>query len=151
MLLGTGSINGTGNALPNLLTGNGSNNTLSGGGRDDLLNGLGGADVLIGGAGHDTFDIDPEGPQHNVFSRDEIRDFTKGDQIDLSTIDANWTVSGDQKFTFVQTFNTSNAAGQLRFDAAHHLLLGSTDRDITPEFSILISGVSKMTSFDFVL
>ena len=44
-LTGNGSINGTGNALDNVLTGNSGNNTLNGGA---------GADTLIGGTGTDT-------------------------------------------------------------------------------------------------
>jgi Ca2+-binding RTX toxin-like protein len=44
-LTGSNAINGTGNALANVITGNGANN---------ILAGLGGADSLIGGAGTDT-------------------------------------------------------------------------------------------------
>ena len=44
-LLGTGAINGTGNALANVITGNSGNN---------ILAGLGGADTLTGGLGLDT-------------------------------------------------------------------------------------------------
>ena len=44
-LTGTGVINGTGNALANIITGNGGNN---------IFAGLGGADTLIGGLGTDT-------------------------------------------------------------------------------------------------
>ncbi len=48
-LTGTGIINGSGNALNNILTGNSASNTLSGGA---------GADTLIGGAGNDIYIID---------------------------------------------------------------------------------------------
>ena len=44
-LTGTTAINGTGNALANVITGNTGNN---------ILAGLGGADQLIGGVGTDT-------------------------------------------------------------------------------------------------
>jgi Ca2+-binding RTX toxin-like protein len=44
-----GAINGTGNALDNILTGNAANNTLNGGG---------GADTLIGGLGDDIYVVD---------------------------------------------------------------------------------------------
>jgi Ca2+-binding RTX toxin-like protein len=46
-LLGSASLNGTGNTLNNVLTGNSGNNVLSG---------LAGADTLNGGDGHDTLD-----------------------------------------------------------------------------------------------
>lgn len=54
-LTGGGNINGTGNALDNVLTGNGGANVLVGGGGHDVLSGVGGADTLIGGAGNDTY------------------------------------------------------------------------------------------------
>ncbi|HET9865761.1 MAG TPA: calcium-binding protein, partial [Nitrospira sp.] len=54
-LMGTSAINGTGNALDNVITGNGANNTLTGGAGNDLLDGGAGTDTMIGGAGHDTY------------------------------------------------------------------------------------------------
>ncbi|HKQ82378.1 MAG TPA: calcium-binding protein, partial [Steroidobacteraceae bacterium] len=48
-LTGTTAIDGTGNALANVLTGNSANNTLNGGT---------GADTLIGGQGNDTYVVD---------------------------------------------------------------------------------------------
>lgn len=50
--LGT-AINGTGNALDNLIDGNSGNNVIRGEGGDDDLLGNGGDDTLIGGAGND--------------------------------------------------------------------------------------------------
>jgi Ca2+-binding RTX toxin-like protein len=52
-LTGTSAINGTGNALNNVLTGNSADNTLSGGSGNDTLNGGLGNNYLIGGAGND--------------------------------------------------------------------------------------------------
>src|SRR5260221_241072 len=57
-LSGTSRINGTGNALDNVLTGNSANNTLAGGDGDDKLDGAGGRDTLIGGAGNDSYVVD---------------------------------------------------------------------------------------------
>ena len=51
-LAGTAAINGTGNALDNVITGNSANNT---------LDGRGGADSMIGGAGNDTYIVDNAG------------------------------------------------------------------------------------------
>ncbi len=53
-LQGVAVINGTGNALNNVIIGNAANNTLSGGAGNDNLTGNAGADSLIGGAGIDT-------------------------------------------------------------------------------------------------
>jgi Ca2+-binding RTX toxin-like protein len=51
-LTGTASINGTGNALDNVITGNAG---------DNALDGLAGADTMIGGAGNDTYHVDNAG------------------------------------------------------------------------------------------
>ncbi|MCW1248513.1 Ig family protein, partial [Pseudomonas sp. SAICEU22] len=48
-LTGVAAINGSGNALDNVLIGNAAAN---------VLNGLGGADTLDGGAGNDTYYVD---------------------------------------------------------------------------------------------
>jgi Ca2+-binding RTX toxin-like protein len=54
-LLGTSAINGTGNALNNVLTGNSAANTLTGAAGNDTLDGAGGNDTLVGGAGADSY------------------------------------------------------------------------------------------------
>ncbi|WP_457660909.1 calcium-binding protein [Sinorhizobium medicae] len=54
-LIGSGAINGTGNALGNLLTGNSAANTFDGGAGDDHIYGALGNDTLIGSAGQDLF------------------------------------------------------------------------------------------------
>lgn len=58
VLSGTDNINGTGNALNNLINGNSGNNTLDGGAGNDIINGWAGADTLMGGAGNDTYTVD---------------------------------------------------------------------------------------------
>ena len=57
-LTGTAPINGTGNALDNVITGNAAPNTLSGGGGIDRLDGGGGADSMNGGVGNDIYVVD---------------------------------------------------------------------------------------------
>ena len=146
----------TGNAGNNYLTGGTGDDTLSGGvGNDVLIGGLG-ADNLTGGTGADRFDF-------NILTElgltsttwDTITDFktSDGDKIDLQGVDANTALTGDQAFTFlgsVSTF-TGDATGQLRFDAATHILYGSTDADTDAEFAIFLAGVTSLTSTDLVL
>jgi Ca2+-binding RTX toxin-like protein len=55
-LLGTANINGTGNALSNILSGNDGSNVLTGNGGDDVFYGMGGNDTLTGGNGNDVLD-----------------------------------------------------------------------------------------------
>ncbi len=57
-LTGAGVINGTGNALSNIIAGNGANNTLSGLDGDDTLDGGAGTDTLVGGLGNDIYIVD---------------------------------------------------------------------------------------------
>jgi Ca2+-binding RTX toxin-like protein len=60
-LTGTAAINGTGNALNNVLLGNSANNILKGGAGHDRLDGGLGIDGMIGGVGDDTYVVDRAG------------------------------------------------------------------------------------------
>ena len=57
-LMGSKAINGTGNALDNVMTGNDAANRLNGGSGDDTLDGGAGNDTLLGGPGNDTYWVD---------------------------------------------------------------------------------------------
>jgi len=61
ILTGTSALNGTGNALDNILTGNSAANVLMGEAGNDSLNGGAGADVMLGGLGNDTYIVDDPG------------------------------------------------------------------------------------------
>ncbi len=85
---GTGSVNGVGNALNNVLAGNAGANSLSGltgndelngGAGDDTLAGGAGADRLTGGLGRDQFLL-----VHGEANGDTIIDFASGDLIRLT-------------------------------------------------------------------
>jgi Ca2+-binding RTX toxin-like protein len=87
-LTGTADINGTGNALDNVITGNDAANTLSGldgndtliaNGGNDLLDGGVGADNMLGGAGDDTYVVEEVGDA-------VIEDFNSGVDHVLSSI-----------------------------------------------------------------
>jgi len=82
------ALNGTGNAVANVLTGNAGNNTLNGGAGDDTLNGGIGNDTLNGGIGNDVIS---GGAGLDVFvfnsllasNVDTISDFAAGDLFQL--------------------------------------------------------------------
>jgi len=57
-LTGTAAINGTGNALNNVLTGNTGANILNGLAGNDIIDGLTGADTMAGGMGNDVYFVD---------------------------------------------------------------------------------------------
>ncbi|TAN49555.1 MAG: calcium-binding protein [Methylococcaceae bacterium] len=120
---------------------------LYGGIGSDTLNGNIGTDTLVGGKDADVFDFDAAGDSGLGKARDVIRHFQdgEGDKIDLSGVDANVDLSGNQAFTFIDD-GTFNAAGQLRFAADLHVLYGNTDADATPEFSIQLSGVTSLNA-----
>nr|WP_269769548.1 M10 family metallopeptidase C-terminal domain-containing protein [Roseomonas rubea] len=122
VLEGATLLNGTGNTLDNVIEGNGNANILSGLIGDDDLAGNGGNDTLIGGAGADTL-FGGAGNDHFRFvlatestlaAPDRITDFTFGqDRIDLSLIDADSAIPGNQAFTYVGAAALTGA-GQLR-------------------------------------
>jgi serralysin len=102
---------GMGNALDNVITGNALGNQLNGGAGNDRLIGGDGVDFLTGGAGNDVFvaeiNATKVASKSGSISLDVVLDFAAGDKIDLSGIDANTTLAGDQAFNFV-----GNAAGK---------------------------------------
>jgi serralysin len=99
-----------GNAGNDLLMGRDGSDRLDGGDGNDVLIGGDGVDYLIGGAGNDIFvgeiDTTKVASKRGPISLDVVLDFRAGDKIDLSGIDANLNIAGDQAFKFV-----GNAAG----------------------------------------
>ncbi|WP_349617383.1 calcium-binding protein [Azotobacter salinestris] len=94
-LTGSSSINGTGNALDNLITGNGGSNvlrgldgndTLVGNAGNDTLDGGSGADSMSGGSGNDTYVVDDAGDQ-------VIEGSGQGTDLVLASIDYRLTAN----------------------------------------------------------
>jgi Ca2+-binding RTX toxin-like protein len=135
------------------LEGGNGDDYLSGGAGIDALTGGNGSDDLYGGLGNDTFKYS------NVLesgltstTRDHVHDFSAGDKIDLSGIDArsgNWS---NDAFTYVgasANVTSANANGALWFE--NGILYGSTDRDTAAEFQIELVGVTQLSLTDLVL
>ncbi|MEJ5989717.1 calcium-binding protein [Ramlibacter sp. PS3R-8] len=151
-LLGTGDVAGTGNVQRNKLTGNSGANALDGGLENDWLKGGAGSDTLIGGDGRDRFDYDSTADSAPRLS-DVISDFAgngnrAGDLIDLSTIDANALVAGNQVFVFIGSA-TFTGAGQVRY--VNGVLVASTDGDVQAELRIELTGSPPLVAADLVL
>jgi Ca2+-binding RTX toxin-like protein len=129
-LIGSFAIDGTGNNLDNTLRGNSAANVLIGGG---------GKDMMYGGAGADTFKFIAvwEAAPLGAGFTDYIPDFNEadGDKIDLSAIDANLFVAGDQAFNPIGVnVAFTGAAGQLRFNGG--FLEGDVNGDRIADFQI---------------
>lgn len=152
VLTGGSNLSGTGNALDNVLTGNSGANSLDGGDGADTLAGGAGADSLAGGNGADVFAYGSAG-ESTPTGADMIADFAAGaDRIDLSAIDADLVMGGDQAFSWIGTAAFS-AAGQVRatVSGGTTLVEGDVDGDGVADFSITLTGAPALTAADFVL
>jgi Ca2+-binding RTX toxin-like protein len=139
-----------------ILSGEGGNDILYGDALNDVLRGGSGVDILHGGTGADTFaflattDSGAAGA-----ARDRIRDFSRfeADRIDVSAIDANSALLGNQAFAFRGAL-AFTGAGQVRTQVVdgNTLVLGNTDANpLTAEFSVLLIGALSLAGSDFVL
>lgn len=143
-LRSTTNSSGTGNALANVIVGNGGTNAITGGG---------GADTLTGGGGADRFVFTGVGDSHGT-TVDTITDFTSGvDRLDLSRIDANTAVGGDQAFRYIGTAGFDGHAGEVRatVTSGHVLVEADVNGDHTADFALVLSGTHLPTAADFVL
>ncbi|MEI7840149.1 MAG: flagellar basal body FlgE domain-containing protein [Methylococcaceae bacterium] len=135
------------------LRGTDENDTISGSMGDDWIVGNMGVDKMTGGLGADTFTFyNAEESGLTAKTRDIITDFkhSDGDKIDVSLM---LTEPAMHDFSFIgaKAFSKTDATGELRFDAATHILYGSTDADNKAEFSIQLNGVKILVADDFVL
>ncbi len=96
VLLGSASINGSGNNLSNSITGNagnnalygyGGNDTISGGAGNDVIDGGTGSDNMIGGAGNDVYVVDSAG---------DIANETGGTGVDTVRSAVSFDLAGGQ-------------------------------------------------------
>ena len=127
---------------------------LKGGSGDDTLTGGNGHDIMRGDAGSDTFDFNRAVESVAGSDRDHINDFSKGeDVIDVSGIDANTGVGGNQSFSFVGSAAFSGTAGELRAinSGPNAVVAGDNDGDTVADFLILVAGVHGLTVGDFIL
>jgi Ca2+-binding RTX toxin-like protein len=150
LLLGSLNLSAVGNALANTLTGNSGNNVLYGGD---------GRDFLTGAAGDDAFRFDTIGQSAPNVNRDVITDFddvagAAGDTINVSGIDANSLIGGNQAFVLLAADGASfTGAGQLRWytSGGNTFVEGNVDGNLGADFSIQLTGLKTLTSDDFLL
>ena len=120
------------------------NDNIDGGADNDILIGGYGADTLTGGAGNDDFvylDLKD--------TNDTILDFmdSGNDQIDLSALDANGALGGNQAFGWGGTTPTANSLW-FSESGGNTTLFGDTDGNVaTAEFMISLPTFSGFALF----
>ena len=125
-----------------LLRGDWANNTLIGNNGNDRLNGAGGADVLTGGNGNDWFTFSSAAEANG----DRITDYSGGDRIDLSRIDANSNWSGNQGFRNIGSNGFTHSAGELRVtqENGQTLIAGDVNGDGQADFTVFVRGTHDL-------
>ena len=152
-----------------VLDGGENNDTVLGGRGRDILMGLSGNDVINGGADNDTISgglgadqlRGEAGADRFVFistqdstatAHDRILDFTAGDQIDLSGIDAKASSGGGQTFSYIGS-TAFTAEGQIRASVqnGHTLVEVNTKGNRGAEMAIEVNGTSILPGGSFKL
>jgi serralysin len=141
------------------ISGGGGNDNILGNAGNDTLTGGAGQDTLSGGSGNDVFKYTSVG-ESTPDVPDVIRGFQPGegqvvvDRIDLSAIDADATVGGNQTFTFIGEAGRNNGftdAGQVRIvTGALTFVQAEVNGDRIPDFEIVLEGQLTLGAEDFI-
>jgi Ca2+-binding RTX toxin-like protein len=103
-LLNSSTINGTGNALDNVLTGNSANNVLTGDAGNDTLDGAGGMDTMRGGIGNDVYVV--------AQTNDAVQEIA-GEGTDLVRSSVTYTLTAEVENLTLTGTSASNATGNV--------------------------------------
>jgi Ca2+-binding RTX toxin-like protein len=145
----------TGSAAVNIIIGGAGDDTIDGGGSNDTITGGAGRDVLHGDLGNDVFMFTADTDCGLGASADLINDFAVGqDIINLSGIDANTLLTGNQPFTFLGTSAFTRVAGQLRYAApgdGYTHVYGDLNADGVADIEIALTGTYTLAAASFVL
>jgi len=173
-LMGSDAIDGTGNNLVNVIQGNdaanvlaglagndklyggGGDDTLQGGDGSDFLQGDGGADHMSGGTGADIFYFNPgDFGGATPDTADHIEDFSRlqKDHINLSAIDANTSMDGNQPFSFIGVAAFHDVAGELRYEIVSGVtyVTGDVNGDGVADFMLTLDNGPALYANDFIL
>jgi serralysin len=168
------SIQGAfGSAFNDSLKGSAGQNMLRGGGGNDSLSGNAGDDRIYGDAGQDTINVGAGrdrvsgGSGADVFRwqsvsamsasadrADVVTDFSHSadDRLDLTRIDANGILGGNQAFAFIGR-GAFTAPGQVRYETvgSEARVFLNTDADHNAEGLIRLLNLQSLTKGDFLL
>lgn len=133
------------------INGGAGNDTIFGGTGDDTIQGDSGFDQLAGKDGADTFVFASSTDSATGNTRDVIRDFLSGtDVIDLSQIDADTALLGDDAFVFGGTTSTANGVWYA-LSGADAIVYMDVDGDGVADSEISLLGVGSVSASDFLL
>lgn len=133
------------------LIGSAYDDRLSGDAGDNVITGGAGADTLTGRAGADRFVYEAGGDSSVAVAlgADLITDFTLDDILDLSRVDANADLAGDDAFVLVGAFSGAKGEAMLTYDAAvgRTTFAADLDGDGLGDFGLLFTGdVTSLTA-----
>ena len=141
----TGVEGAIGSSADDIFKGDNLNNYFQGGA---------GRDIYTGGGGRDLFDIDAAAHSPFGSQRDVVTDFVHmSDHLDVSGIDADATLAGNQAFRFVGTAALGTTPGAIgyHFSGANTIVSGNTDTDVAIEFQIQLNGHVTLSADDLYL
>lgn len=146
-----------GDAGNDQIFGRAGNDMLFGEDGNDVLQGGDGRDLLSGGSGNDSFvyaAVSGSPASRNETTLDRIEDFVHGqDRIDLSAIDADSSIAGDQAFNF--TPGGFSGLGQLHViassTAGYFRVEANTAGSLSPDFAMLVKSATPLSADDFIL
>lgn len=143
-----------GGASADVLAGGSGDDTVTGGGGADTLTGASGADLVSGGGGEDVlrFGAAADSLGDMIVASGGALAFegagaAGGDRIDVSAIDANASLAGNQAFVF----GTSQGLGRLwavDVDDVTHVR-GNVTGDTAPEFDLAIADGAGVQAADY--
>ena len=123
---------------------------MGGAGSDVLIGGLG-ADVLTGGSDADRFVFRTAGDS-TAAAMDRIVDFRQGeDLIDLSGIDADSMLAGDQAFRMAEEPDDASLTVRQLSGLNQTRVLLDMDADGRADAVIRLAGLVTLTEADFIL
>lgn len=160
MIGGSGNDDLQGGDNRDVVTGGTGSDRLGGGAGNDYLSGDIGRDLLTGGTGRDTFDFNAASETGLNATRDIVTDFAlHWDVLNLGSIDAKVSTSGNNKFVFIGQQAFHGVEGEVRFLTLDRtgaaldrtIVEADTNGDRKADFQIEIYGLKALTAVDFVL